>query len=371
MISVQKQLKAVVGAMLLLSSFAGVQSAFAVGTPASTPVNNRATVSYSVGGAAQTPIESSPTGNSTPGVGVGTNTTFVVDNRIDLTVTEVSGNATIVTPGQANAVLRYNVENTGNATEGFRLTAANLVGGTLFGQVDNTDFAPLNVFDDSNANGVYDLGVDTAANINTLAADANVDVFVVVNVPLGATNNQFANVRLTAQAAVAGTNGGTLETETAGGDTAGVDIVFGDAGRNATEAADDQYAVQSAALSITKTSTVVSDPFNLTVNPKAIPGAVVEYAVTIANTGLAPAGGVSVSDTLVGTLTFESGQYPGATDVEIQVGAGAPTYCIADAADGNGDGCSLAGATVTVNPTVPISVAPGQSAVVRFRVSIN
>lgn len=371
MISVQKQLKTVVGAMLLLSSFAGVQSAFAVGTAANTPVNNRATVSYSVGGTAQTPIESSPTGNSTPGAGLGANTTFVVDNRIDLTVTEVSANATIVTPGQTNAVLRYNVENTGNATEGFQLSATNLVGTTLFGATDNVDFASLNVFVDSNANGVYDLGVDTAANINTLGADIDVDVFVVVNVPLGATNNQFANVRLTARAAVAGTNGGTLEAETVGADTLGVDVVFGDAARDATEGADDQYAVQSAALSITKTSSVVTDPFNGATNPKAIPGAVVEYAVTVANTGLAPAGGVSVSDTLDANLSFEAGQYPGATDVEIQVGAGAPTYCLADPADGNGDGCSLAGATLTVNPTVPISVVPGQSAVVRFRVSIN
>lgn len=368
----KKQLKTVVGAMLLLSSFAGVQTAFAVGTAANTTINSRATVNYSVGGNAQAAIESAPgVGNSTPGVGSGADTTFVVDNRIDLTVTEVSGDATLVTPGQPTvAVLRYNVENTGNATEGFQLSATNLAGTTLFTRVDNADFAPLSVFVDSDADGVYDPGLDAAANIDSLVAEGNVDVFVVVNVPVSATNNQVVNVRLTARAAVAGTNGATPEDETIGGDTTAVDIVFGDAGEDASEGADDQYVVQSAALSITKTSTVISDLFNGTTNPKAIPGAVVEYAVTITNNGSVPAGGVSVSDTLDADVTFETGQYAGATDVEIQVGA-TLSYCIADAGDGNADGCGLVGATVTVNPTAPISVAPTQSAVVRFRVSIN
>jgi uncharacterized repeat protein (TIGR01451 family) len=38
-------------------------------------------------------------------------------------------------------------------------------------------------------------------------------------------------------------------------------------------------------LSITKVSAVISDPVNLTNNPKAIPGALVEYLIAIANTG--------------------------------------------------------------------------------------
>lgn len=38
-------------------------------------------------------------------------------------------------------------------------------------------------------------------------------------------------------------------------------------------------------LSVTKVSTLISDPVNGTANPKAIPGALVEYLITIANTG--------------------------------------------------------------------------------------
>lgn len=41
----------------------------------------------------------------------------------------------------------------------------------------------------------------------------------------------------------------------------------------------------AALLEISKTSTVISDPVNGTTNPKAIPGAVVEYAITVRNVG--------------------------------------------------------------------------------------
>jgi uncharacterized repeat protein (TIGR01451 family) len=359
MTSILKRLKAVAGIAALLSLLAGVQVAHATGTTAGTTVSNTATVNYNVNGVAQAPITSAPTN-------------FVVDNRIDLTVTEVSADATTVVPGQTNAVLTYLVSNTGNAPQGFELSANNEVGTSLFTRTDNADFTPLNVFVDGNGNGNYDLGTDTATNIDTLGNDTSVRVFVVANVPAGATNAQVVNVRLQARAALPGTSGGTLAAETTGADTAVIDIVFGDAGRDGLQTAVDQYFVQSAALNISKTSTVISDPFNLAVNPKAIPGATVEYVVTIANTGAAAAGGISVSDTLNANLAFVQGAYAGATDVQIQVGAAPATFCVAElGADTNSDGCSRTGQTLTVNPTSAIGVPAGQSATVRFRATIN
>lgn len=358
MTSIMQRLKTATGFAVLLSLFAGVQVAHATGTTAGTSVSNTATVNYNVGGVAQAPITSAPT-------------SFLVDNRIDLTVSEVGGAATTVVPGQTAAVLTYTVSNTGNSPEGYQLSASNLANGTtLFGRTDSVDFAGLQVFVDGNANGTYESGTDTATNINTLAKDATVTVFVVVNIPNGAANAQVANVRLQARAAAPGTNGATLETETAGADTAAVDIVFADAGRDATQTADDQYFVQSAALAISKTSSVVSDPFNGTTQPKAIPGAVIEYVVTIQNTGAVAAGGISVTDTLDANLTFVQGAYTGSTDVEVQNGA-TTRYVAEQGADGNGDGVNRSGQTLTVNPTVAISVAAGATATVRFRATIN
>ena len=204
MTSIMQRLKTAAGIALLLSALAGVQVAQANGTTAGTTVSNTATVNYNVGGVPQTAITSAPT-------------QFVVDNKIDLTVTEVGGGATTVVPGQSNAVLIFTVSNTGNSPEGYQLQATNqATGTTLFGRNDNVDFAGLNVFVDSNANNAYDAGTDNAANIDTLGKDASVTVFVVVNIPGGATNAQVANVQLQARAAVPGTAGATLENESAG-----------------------------------------------------------------------------------------------------------------------------------------------------------
>ena len=371
MISVIKQVRTVLAAAVLVASLAGVQTAFAAGTDAGVTIGNRATVNYTVGTTPQTAIESSPTGNSNPGVGNGANTNFVVDRRIDFTVVETGGGFTTVAPGQVNAVTIFTVTNTSNAAQGFQLSAAN-VAGLLFGNTDNTDVGNIRVFVDAGVAGTYEPLVDTAIHIDTLGEDASVVVYVVSDVPLTATNGQFANVRLTARAATVGSNGATLETETAGADTAGVDVVFGDAGRDATETADDQYAVQSAALTITKTSSIISDLFNGTgPNRKAIPGSVIEYVVSITNNGAAAATSVRLSDTLDATLAFATGQYNGgAADVQIDVGA-TTTYCLVeDGADANGDGCNRAGQTLNVNPVATITVAPTETATVRFRATI-
>ncbi|MFO1426742.1 MAG: hypothetical protein U1F11_07155 [Steroidobacteraceae bacterium] len=370
-------------ALLTLAALAALPQAWAAGTPASTAINNRATVNFTVGGVAQTPIESSPTGNTNPGVNNGANTSFVVDNRVDLTVTEVSGAATIVNPGQANVVAGLRVTNTGNAPQAYQLTAANIASGaTLFGNADNIDVSNLRVFVDANGNGTYEPATDTATSIATLAADANVQVFIVADVPIGATNAQYSNVRLTAAAAVNNTPA-TLLTQSAGADNpATVEIVFadgagaGDAARDGQHSNDDQYAVQSAALSIQKTSAVVSDPLNGTTNPKAIPGSVVEYTITLTNTGAVAAAGLVLSDPVPTNTTFAQNQYSGNTrDVRITVNA-VDSFCIAEAGgtDSNGDGCvRTAGGNLQVGAPALASVATGagNAVNVRFRVSIN
>ncbi len=369
-------------ALLVLAGAVALPQAQAAGTVATTSIQNRATISYSVGGNAQTPIESSPTGNSTPGTNAGASTVFLVDNKVDLTVTEIAGAATIVNPGQLNAVATFLVTNTGNASQAYQLTPTNVTGGALFGNTDNSDVGNLRVFVDANNNSTYD---DTATSITTLAPDASVRVFIVADVPVTATNLQYSNVRLTA-AAAANNTPGTLLAESAGADGAGtVEIVFadgsgtgGEAARNGRFAADDQYAVQSAALTVQKTSTVISDPFNATTNPKAIPGATVEYGVTVTNTGAAAATGLVFADPIPANTTFVQNVYSGATrDVRLTNGGGVDTFCVAEAGgtDTNADGCvRTAGGSLQVGAPALATLAvngPTSAVTLRFRVTIN
>src|SRR5688572_17205376 len=207
-------------ALIALSSVGALQSAYAVGTPSGTTISNQATVDYSVAGVNQTQITSAAA-------------TFVVDSRIDLSVSEVSTNATQTNPGQNNVLTSFRVSNTGNSTQGYQLSVTNEASGaTLFGQTDNQEVNNLRIAVDADGNGTYDAGTDTATNINSLITDADgesVVVFVLADIPVAATNNQYANVRLQAIAAVPGTNGGTLATQTGGADNpAVVDIVFAD-----------------------------------------------------------------------------------------------------------------------------------------------
>ncbi len=348
--------------------------ALAVGTPSGTSVDNRAQIDYEVGGVGQLPIESSPTGNSTPGLTNGADTSFLVDNFVDLTVAEVGGAATQVNPGQAGAVTTFTVTNTGNTTQDYALTATNLAGTTVFGNTDNIDANNLQVFVDSNGNGTYDAGVDTATFIDSLLQDTAATVFVVVDVPIGAANGDVANVNLAAVTNDAGSGGATPTVETVGADTAGVDVVFGDAGNDGTESDDDGYVVDAANLSVTKTSVVISDPFNGTTDPKAIPGALMEYAITVNNTGGVAADNVRITDVLDGNVTLALGEYnAGASDVRIELGTGPTvTFCTADAGDADADGCGLTGGTLEVDTGLTVGiVAADNPATILFRVTID
>jgi uncharacterized repeat protein (TIGR01451 family) len=351
-------------------------------TQAGTTINNRATVSYSVGGVGQTDIESSPTGNVAPGANNGADTQFLVDQVVDLTVNEASGNATTTSPGAAAAVIAFTVQNDGNAPQGYQLTISEEVGTILFGNTDNYTIGLPNLLirvdedpsaGDGTGNDTYD-GTETATAIDVLNPGQQITVFVIANIPLTAANDDFANVNLLAQTAVAGTNGATAQTESPGvNDPTTVEVVFGDLDTSPNDGADDatdQYAIQSAALTVTKAATVVSDPFG-SASPRAVPAAIVEYTVTVANTGTTAADAIAVTDIVPTDTTLRTGLYAGTTDVEVTVGASPATFCIADAADANADGCAFDGTTLTVGAPALGSIAAASDATVRFRVEIN
>jgi uncharacterized repeat protein (TIGR01451 family) len=61
---------------------------------------------------------------------------------------------------------------------------------------------------------------------------------------------------------------------------------------------DISFCAPDTNLSVTKVSSVISDPVNLTNNPKAIPGATIDYLISLANTGISAvdAGTVVITD---------------------------------------------------------------------------
>ncbi len=350
------------------------QQVLALGTDAGTQVSNQASVVYRVSGNLQTAIESDPLGNAIPGAG--NPTVFLVDRRVSFTLIEVDGaHTTPVGPGDINVVTAFTLTNTGNAIMDFRLSVADFAG-AVHGIADSTDLGNYRIraANGGGAGATPVLGDDDF--VDELAEEGVVEIYVFADAPLTVLDGQYANIELTVTAAddaTATATPGTLDADLA--ESPGVDdptiieSVFADAGNDGFEVAQDGYEILSAALVITKIAAVFSDPFG---SGKAVPGAVVEYTITVDNSlGAAAATSVSISDAIDTDVTFVLGAYGGAgQDISLDNG-GAGSTCSADPAAGDTDGCSLDGTALVVgNVTVPITVVAGTVLTVQFRVLI-
>ena len=359
------------------------QSAFALGTDEDTDVNNRATVAYSVGLVGQEVIESDDLaagGNSVPGVGNGGDTTFEVDRLIDFEVTGPGGN-TIIAPSELDAVLVFTMTNSGNDHQDFGFTVTNLAGPDF-----DMNAGTLEVYVDSNANSVYDVGVDTATFVDDLVPDGvtTATIFIVADadspIPV---DGDLADMQLEARAydgndgVTGGAQGGLAADDSGAVDLPGtVQNVFGEGGLvnydNRFEA-NGTYEVQAATLNITKDSAVISDPFSTAPNWKAIPGAVVEYTVTIVNNGSVAAVNVSVSDTIqIANVTFNDADPYGTLDAEITVNAVVdPDLCEADLVAGDGCTYDVGTGALVIGTTGGLSIPAAGTATITYQVTIN
>jgi uncharacterized repeat protein (TIGR01451 family) len=351
-----KTINLLAAASVIAIAALGAAPALAAGTSAGSNIVNNVTVNYQVGAVAQTAINAS---NS-----------LVVDRKISLTVTEPGNATTTVVPGQTGAVTSFLVTNTSNATLDLGLALVQPAGGTTaHGGTDNFDVTGASLFVDTNGNGTYEAGTDTAVTyLDEIAADTSRTVFVVSSIPAGRVNGDVAGVTLTATAFNAGTIGtqGTIVTNDSGtANTAGMDTVFADAAGATDAAADgkfsarDDFTVSTATLSVAKVSKIISDPINGTTNPKMIPGATVEYCIQVANAaGGATATSVAISDPLPAQTTYDAGY-----GIFLN---GTVTGGVCNT-DGTAGGSQAAG---TVSGTLP-TVTAGQTRTLYFRVTIN
>ncbi len=339
----------------------GATPAFAAGTASGTTITNTVTVNFQVGGVSQT----ASTGSNN----------ITVDRKVAIRVQETGSTTTSVVPGQSAAVTTFTVTNDTNATIDIGLTAAQLAGGSAaHGGTDNFDVSSLGVYVDTNGNGTYDAGTDTAVTyLDEVAADGVKTVFIVGNVALSQVNGDVAGVTLLGQAREGGGSGaqGTVIAATAGANTAGVDtvlfdtagVVAGDAANDGKASAGDDFTVAAAVLNVYKQSRIVSDPVNGTTNPKMIPGATVEYCIVVSNgAGGAAATSVNISDPLPAQTTYSSGY--GIFQSGTYTGAAPSGTCNLD---GTAGGTFAAG---TVSGTLG-TINPGTTRTLYFRATIN
>jgi len=331
--------------------------ALAAGTTAGVPITNTATVDFKVGGVDQTQQSASDT--------------FVVDRKINLLVEEVGTVTTNVVPGRTNAITTFQLTNQSNEVLDFALDVTQITGGTAAHTgTDNFNVTNIRIYRDNTTSGTigsWDAGDALVTYVDELPADAITRLFVLADIPTGLANGSVAGVQLRATAreggVVGGTNPGAAISQTASANTAGKDTVFADgigvndANRDASHSDDDDYTVQTATLTVTKTSRVISDPFNLTSNPKLIPGATVEYCIAVANTGSADATAVSISDSVPTQLTFTASTI-------LLNGTVTSGTCNADGAAGGSYAAPVVSGTIA-------TVAAGATRTLVFRATVN
>lgn len=375
-------------------------------TAAGVNVTNTATVDFTVGGVNQADVTSNTDD-------------FEVDQLIDLTVAEASGSFTAVVPDQTTfdnttGTLRFTITNTGNATQDITVVASNQADATadpFGGNADSWDSQGAFSYFLDDGDNVYEPGADDTAlpvsgvaYLNEVPAGGIRVVWVeAADIPAndpGNTldgdpdkdmdNNNNAVVALVATVRAsdgAGTLGGALANDTAADDKLVVDIVFGDAdgpydgALDAAESDDDAFRVSNAVITITKDSTVVTDPVNCTGgstdpstcganNAKRIPGAVVKYTVTVANAaGAAAAASVFVNDVIPASTSYVANSLYFSADATCTIADTALT----DAFDAADDGSSVAGTVVFGNSNggTDLSLAANTSATYCYHVTID
>lgn len=346
------KLKLLVGiSAMACSIIGGVNAAHAAGTTQGTDILNNVTVDFQVGGVDQTQATASDT--------------FQVDRVVRFTLEEsatIVNGTTSVVPGEEDAVTAFTLTNTSNDVLDFSLVASQIAtGGSTPTGDDAFDVSNLEFFVDD-GDGVFDPATDTVTSVDDLAADGSVTIFIIGDIASSQVNGDIAGVTLTGTA-LNSDGSAIVASDDSDVNTAGVETIFGDTDRDGVEAADDDYTVTAAELSVAKVSRVISDPVS-SANPKAIPGAVVEYCISVTNAaGGATATGVTLSDNLstITGVTF----VPSSAFVDGTTFDAATSTCTA----GTTAGTYTAG-TDTVSGTLS-DIAGGETRTLVFQVTID
>ena len=324
----------------------GSSPALAAGTTAGSTITNSVTVDFQVGGVDQNTESASDA--------------ITVDRKVNVTVAEVGGSTTTVAPGQTGAATKFEVTNLSNDTIDFALTVAQPTG-------DDFDVSGISIYQDD-GDGVYDVDDTLVTYLDEVAEDETITVFVVASIPGTRVTGDVAEVVLTADAHAGGgaSSLGTELTATAGGNTSGVDTVLADGAGDTDSANDgahsatDSYTVSAADLTVVKTTTIISDPVNSTTNPKAIPGAVIEYCIAVSNaSGSATATSVIINDPVPSEVTYDSG-----FGIFVNGTVDGSSVCQADGSSGG----SFSGGAVSGTLS---DIAAGVTRTLYFRATIN
>ncbi len=321
---------AALAAITAVSAGVCASPALAAGTPAGTNITNVATATYELPSGGETSIDSNIV-------------TLKVDELLDVSVAWSDPADVATSAGLTGQLLKFTVTNGGNGVESFTLATLANGGG------DDFDPTVTSIVLDSNGNGAYDAGVDTAyvagSNDPQLDPDESRTVFVLSTIPAGAGDGHRGRVDLTA---VARTGSGAPGTSFAGLGQGGGDAVVGATGADSED--DGYYRVAKASVSFLKSATV-ADAFG---GAATAPGSTITYTLAATVSGSGSLANLRVSDSVPSGTTYQAGS--------LTLDGGALT----DAADADSGQFTGTGISVGLG-----NVAAGATRTITFQVKID
>ncbi|MEZ5997336.1 MAG: hypothetical protein R3B98_01410 [Hyphomonas sp.] len=315
-INFRMRLAALLAGAIVLAGHAAAQR-----TDAGTTVSNTFTLNYEVSGSAQPQIDNT----ASP-------TTFTVDRLVDLTITTLDATQNVA-PNSTGNTIRYRLTNLGNDNQAYDLSVATAGSTYTPGSVTITYF--IDADSSGTLNGSESLQSYTLGNPTIdVAPDDEVIVIVSSDVPAATPDGESATLTLVADTLFPVTSVDvtcTPSTCTAG------DAVVGDSdGNDMTNAAESVLAdgagvtdsanqgdysssgvlnVLAPTLSASKVVAVFdtdpgSDAACMALTSAAsgdqysVPGACVQYVISVANTGSGTASNLNISDRLPAEVRF-------------------------------------------------------------------
>ncbi len=297
---------AILPAILLCMVF--TSATLAIGTEAGRQIANQAVAQFSIAGQTQAPVT--------------TIVSFWVDELLDATLVSTDVGPVAVLAPQIGAIQQYNLTNTGNGMEAFRLVANDALAG------DDFDAAFSGIFIETNAQPGLQVGPggDTAyvpgANDPPLAADANLTLYVRADIPATAAQSETSLLELRAIPITIVSGSGTDDPSQSAFPAVGTSYTgLGDPANSGsgnvlamvgtsfaasapTYLANHEYLVGEAGVAITKTAVAVIDPSG---GSTVVPGSVVDYQIIVALTGSGSANALRVVDALPLALAYAPG----------------------------------------------------------------
>lgn len=278
----------IIGGIFSLALFAN--ESIAAGTLAGTSIENQATVTYDAGAGT---------------VSASSGKVFVtVQELINANiVSQDSANVSVSSP-QTDAYLKFQLTNTGNGNEAFEISQQNLTG------TDDFDATFSNVYLDD-GDGVFEPGTDDVIYDNSAAPsispDASIVVWVASNIPAAITDGDTADVQVKA---LSKTFSDDAQNSPNAGDVvnsqgdSGTDAVMGTSGANADD--DATFIVSAISVTIDKIVSAVRDNLGGGTGSQPVPGAEVDYTLTVTVIGTGDADNISVSDPLPTELKLKN-----------------------------------------------------------------